>query len=177
MQHNLIIAYAYATAIFRIAIENKSLEKWKKFLIKLLHISQIQDVNQFFHSIYPANIIQKIILLFFTDNLDIYSKNLIQLLVINKRLYLIENIFHKFIKLYNEYYNIVNVELTTVHTLNIQQKKKISVILENKLNKRINLICTVDNSILYGVIIRYNNMVIDNSIINTFNELSNFLIT
>ncbi|QCI25817.1 F0F1 ATP synthase subunit delta [Buchnera aphidicola] len=177
MQNALIVSRAYATAIFNLAIKKKSFEEWKEFLLILSNISHIKNLHQFFSSIYPNNIILKIILSFFNKNVNSYGKNFIQLIIMNKRLYLMHDIFKQFITLYNEYHNILKVKLITIQNLKKQQKEKISSILEKKFNKRIILTCESDPSILYGYIIRYNNIVIDNSILNRFCEFSNFLIS
>ncbi|CAL4041857.1 ATP synthase subunit delta [Buchnera aphidicola (Takecallis arundicolens)] len=178
MQHNLTVARAYATAIFKISVQHKSFENWKILLIKLSEMSQSQHINNFFHVIYSVDIILKIIITACCNiKIDQYGKNLITLLILNKRLYLLEQICNQFIMLYNDYYNIINIEITTTHDLNTEQKKKISIFLKNRFNKKINLICRIDSSILHGVILRYHDMVIDNCVLSRFSELSNFLIS
>ncbi|WP_343128200.1 ATP synthase F1 subunit delta [Buchnera aphidicola (Takecallis taiwana)] len=178
MQYNLIIARAYATAIFNTSIQHRSLKYWKVLLRKLLQISQIQNVNQFFNIIYPIDVILKIIITTCSDiKIDKYGTNFIKLLILNQRLHLIKYIFHEYMTLYNNHYNIINVEITTTHALDKDQKEKINIILKRRFRKTVNLICFTDPSILYGVILRYHDMVINDCIFIKLHELSNFLIS
>lgn len=178
MQHNLTIARAYATAIFQFSVQHQSLDIWKILLIKLSEISQSRYINHFFHAIYSIDVILNVIIQACSNvKINQYGKNLIKLLILNKRLYLLEQIYNQFIILYNDYYNIINIEITTTHDLHAEQKKKIRFFLTQRFHKKVNLICHIDQSILHGIILRYHDMVIDNCVLSRFSELSNFLIS
>ncbi|QCI27018.1 ATP synthase F1 subunit delta [Buchnera aphidicola] len=176
MQNTLHISRIYAIAIFDFCIQNKSLENWKKKLLQLSKVIQNKKINKFFNIIYSKNIILNIFFIIYNNKIDNYFKNFIKLLIINQRLHLIHHILKQFLKLYNNYHNIMDVKLISTYQLTDDQKKNICVILEKKFHKKINLIIKINTSILYGYILNYHNIIIDNCILNRFQELSNFLI-
>ena len=73
----------------------------------------------------------------------------------------IEKVFRK---LYNQKNNIEEVTVTTGVELTEDERLKLTVKLQNKLNKRIKLIEKINKDIIGGVQLKYGDTLIDNSI-------------
>ncbi|MCW5197046.1 ATP synthase F1 subunit delta [Buchnera aphidicola] len=177
MFKDIKIARLYAKAIFDFAIQNKSLKIWKEKIKLFLNICECQEMKEFICDIYPSHIILKIFLIIYNQNIDTYSKNLIKLLIINKRLKILKNIFIYFIQFYNDYYNIINIEIITPFQLHNNKIQYIQKQLTKKINKTIVLTLKKNQSILNGIILKSNNIVADICSMNYLNQLSNYLLS
>ncbi|CAL4317529.1 F0F1 ATP synthase subunit delta [Buchnera aphidicola] len=176
MLKNITIARPYAEAIFEFAIEKNSLENWKKSLYLFSEISIQKEIKIFFSEIYPPNILLEIFSIIYHDKMDIYEKNLINLLIINKRFFYLKDIFLHFLKLYDKYRKILHVKLISACNFNNKKKYQIHQMLEKKFNKNIYLKFQVNPMILDGIIIYVNDLIINDCLNYHLKELSNFLL-
>ncbi|HDH1307386.1 TPA: ATP synthase F1 subunit delta, partial [Klebsiella quasipneumoniae subsp. similipneumoniae] len=69
----------------------------------------------------------------------------------------------------------VEVEVTSAGELNEQQLAKISAAMEKRLSRKVKLNCKIDKSVIAGFVLRAGDLVIDNSIRNRLERLTDVL--
>lgn len=93
----------------------------------------------------------------------------------NGRLRAIPDVFEQFVALKKEYEKNIDVEVISATELSEQQLSDISSKLEQRLERKVQLNCSVDETLLGGVVIRAGDLVIDNSARGRLNRLSDAL--
>jgi F-type H+-transporting ATPase subunit delta len=93
----------------------------------------------------------------------------------NGRLEALPDVCAEFLLLKQEHEKEITVEVTSATELSDQQKADISSKLEARLERKVKLNCSVDETLLGGVIIRAGDLVIDDSARGRLNRLSDAL--
>lgn len=102
-------------------------------------------------------------------------RNFVYLLAIHKRLSQSEKILTAFRSYLNEQEGIVEVTATTTEPISIDMQQRIIKTLEKSLEKKVELENTVDQSIIGGMILSYDDTVADGSVRNKLNILAEHL--
>ncbi|QCI20757.1 F0F1 ATP synthase subunit delta [Buchnera aphidicola (Hyperomyzus lactucae)] len=169
------ISRPYARAIFETAIQTNSIEEWKNILIFINTIASYGKIKNFLSSSLSPKYLSTVFIEISRDIIDDNAINLIKLLAENKRFKILNNILEKFLKLEASYKNIIIIELISAFPLKEKEIKKIREKLEQYLLRKTKLICKVDPNIINGVIIKFNNMVVNLSVQNYLKQLSDAL--
>jgi F-type H+-transporting ATPase subunit delta len=169
------IARPYAQAIFEIAVDDNSIEKWKKTLFFIQEIAWHHKVKRFLSGSLSSHFLSLAFIKIANHMIDEKAKNLIKLLSEHQRLNVIKNILEQFLHLEASHKNVLIVRLKTAYALNEKEKLKIQKLLEKIFLRQINFIYTVDCHILDGIIIKVHDTVFDLSIQNYLKQLSNVL--
>jgi len=98
------------------------------------------------------------------DELDQSGQNFIGLLAENDRLALLPEIAEQFKKLKAAQESSIEVDLTTAFELADEQQQNLARVLSTKLGRDVSITSKVDKSILGGVIVRTDDLVIDGSV-------------
>ncbi|MCD7800174.1 MAG: ATP synthase F1 subunit delta [Ruminococcus sp.] len=164
----------YSNAIFQLSVEENLLDVVNQDLKFCADI--IKEQPQFL-AILSSPIVsnkEKISMLqaVFEGNCNDLVFNFICLLTEKNRINLFYEIQQDFAMQYNRFNNILEAKVTTCVPLTEELRHKIVDKLCKTTGKKVSLVETVDSSILGGVIIRYDNTVIDDSIKTKFKELS-----
>jgi F-type H+-transporting ATPase subunit delta len=175
MFNYLSIARLYAKSIFELAIEEKTLNSWQNMLFFSVQISRDLKIKSLFSGVLPSEYIARVFITLCGNQINLQFQNLIKIMAENKRLNLLKNVLSEFIHLKNDYNGIIEAKIISSHVLNELQVRHISFFLKKKFNRKINLKCSIDSSIINGFIIKVNNMVIDMSIRGRLKQLENFL--
>jgi len=72
---------------------------------------------------------------------------------------------------FNEVNNILEAQVITALPLSNELRAKVLSKIERQTGKNVTIVETIDKSILGGIIIKYNNTIIDGSVKNRFNDL------
>ncbi|ANF16832.1 hypothetical protein XW81_00030 [Buchnera aphidicola (Schlechtendalia chinensis)] len=169
------IAIPYAKAIYEFAIYHRSLDIWKNMLAHMVNVSKNQEVKKI---ILGMSFFQQLSDFFISvcgNKINKYGKNLIKILVQNRRLILLEKIYLEFIKLRNNYKNIVCVTIISAYPLQKKHLNCINKILKKCLLKNVKVESEVNENLIDGLIIKFNNIVIDLSIQSQLQNLLRFL--
>ncbi|ADP66987.1 F0F1 ATP synthase subunit delta [Buchnera aphidicola] len=169
------IARPYAQAIFEIAIENNTIEKWKNILIFIKTIASHKKFKNFLSGSISPKYLSLIFITIGTNIIDENGKNLIKLLSENQRFNILNNIFERFVKLEACYKNIIIVQLKSAFSLKENHINKIRKVLERFFLKKTKIIYKVDPNILNGMIVKVNNTIFDLSAQNHLKQLSDSL--
>ncbi len=176
MAEKSTIARPYAQAIFDQAVASKQLPKWSENLALASLVAQDEGMRSVIGN--PRLSDAQLIDLFVGvcgDNFDDAAKNLVKLLVENGRL----SVLPEIASLYEEYRaeaeKTVKAEVVSAYPVTSAQQNSIKKALKARLGREVELVCTTDNSLVGGAIIRAGDMVIDGSVTAQLQKLSHAL--
>ncbi len=170
------LARPYAKAAFGFAIEKDKLTPWSEMLVFLSSIATDEAMITVLDS--PSTTKEKaadVFLSVVSDQIDEQGINFVRLLANNDRLELLPEISALYENHKAEYEKTVDVDLTSAIELTEQQMSELSNKLEIKLNRKVNINCQIDSTVMGGLIIRAGDLVIDASIRGKLNDLADSL--
>ena len=159
------VARPYTKAAFEHALDTDSLDKWSEMLVTATAVAQHETMVQLLGN--PALTSEQkaqTLISVCEEQMDQQSKNFISLLAENQRLALLPEISAQFEQLKANQQDSVEVSVTTAFDLGEQQQQKLTQALSSKLGREVSLTAEVDKSIIGGVIVRTEDLVIDGSI-------------
>jgi F-type H+-transporting ATPase subunit delta len=109
------------------------------------------------------------------EQFDEFGQNLIKVMAENGRLVAFPDVCKEFLMLKQEHEKEIDVEVTSAVELSEEQLAEISNKLELRLERKVQLNCSIDETLLSGVIIRAGDLVIDNSARGRLDRLSDAL--
>lgn len=162
------IARPYAKAAFDFAVEQSSsdkssVEKWNKMLGFLAEVVKNETMQAFLTGSFSSQKLADTVISICGEQLDQYGQNLVRLMAENKRLTVLPTVFKLYQHYVEEYQAITEVQVISAKPLNVTQQDKIAAAMEKRLARKVKLNCSVDNSLIAGVIIRTDDFVIDGS--------------
>lgn len=160
------ISQVYAKALFELGEESHRLDS---FYEELKALEALFSENPDFLKLLWAPTItaeekKQMLSTTFEGKLDKDIYNFLRLLCDNGRIDSFMAIYADFAQMYNEYKNILEVTAITSVALSQSLKQKLIAKLEQVSSKKITLIEKVDKSIMGGIVLSYNNTLIDNSV-------------
>ncbi|QIM69442.1 MULTISPECIES: F0F1 ATP synthase subunit delta [Basfia] len=174
------IARPYAKAAFDFAVEQSAtdksaVEKWTEMLGFAAQVADNEQIRDFFANTFSVQKAADAMVSICGEQLDQYGQNLIRLMAENKRLTVLPAVFDEFQRYVEEHNATAEVQVISAQPLNATQEQKIAAAMEKRLARKVKLNCSVDNSLLAGVIIRTDDFVIDGSSRGQLNRLANEL--
>ncbi|MEM9102331.1 MAG: F0F1 ATP synthase subunit delta [Pseudomonadota bacterium] len=170
------LARPYAKAAFDFAVSQDSLEKWADILALFAMISSDEQVKQLINN--PNLDPQKRIEFFLSvadDKIDDSIANFIRILATNDRLLVLPAIAELFVHLKNEHEKTSKVRVISAIALDEKQKANIANKLKAKFNREVSLDVEIDASIIGGMIIEAQDLVIDASVRGKLSRLTEVL--
>ncbi|NLS14335.1 F0F1 ATP synthase subunit delta [Vibrio sp. SM6] len=169
------IARPYAKAAFDFAVEKNQLDSWSQMLAFAAEVAKNTQVHELLtSSLTPAKMAD----LFVTvcgEQVDEHGQNLIKVMAENGRLLALPDVYKQYLLLKQEHEKEIDVDVVSASELSDEQLAEISRKLELRLERKVKLNCSVDETLLGGVIIRAGDLVIDNSARGRLNRLSDAL--
>jgi len=169
------IARPYAKAAFDFAVEKGQLDQWGQMLSFAAEVANNEQVHELLTSSMSADKLAEVFVAVCGEQVDEFGQNLIKVMAENGRLLALPDVCAEFLLLKQEYEKEISVEVTSATELSEQQKADISSKLETRLERKVQLNCSVDEALLGGVIIRAGDLVIDNSARGRLSRLSDAL--
>ena len=166
------VARPYAKAAFDFALEQGQLDKWQSMLQFSALVAENENVKEQLSSSLSAAKMADLFVAICADQLDQYGQNFIRVLAENKRLVALPDVLKGFLKLRAEYEAVKEVFVTSATALTNAQETKIAEAMKKRLNSEVKIISNVDDSLIAGVIIRYDDIVIDGSSRGQLNRLN-----
>lgn len=166
------IARPYAKAAFDFALEKGQLDKWQDMLQFSAIVAENEEVSHYLTSSLSSNQIAEMFIAICADQLDPFGQNFIRVMAENKRLSALPSVLEGFKALRAEHEAVKEVFVTSATELTASQEEKIAKALKAKLGNEVRITKAVDASLLAGVIIRYDDTVIDGSSRGQLNRLS-----
>ncbi len=169
------IARPYAKAAFDFAVEKGQLDQWGQMLSFAAEVANNEQVHELLTSSMSADKLAEVFVAVCGEQVDEFGQNLIKVMAENGRLEALPDVCAEFLFLKQEHEKEISVEVTSATELSEQQKADISSKLETRLERKVQLNCSIDEALLGGVIIRAGDLVIDNSARGRLNRLSDAL--
>jgi F-type H+-transporting ATPase subunit delta len=159
------VARPYTKAAFEYAVAAGSLDQWANMLSVSATVVADATVAQVLSSAALTSEQKGSTLVeVLGDELDQSGKNFIALLAENGRLALLPEIATQFKKLKAAQEASIEVDLTTAFEMADEQQQKLAKALSTKLGRDVQVTTQVDRSILGGVVVRTDDLVIDGSV-------------
>ena len=176
MSENVTAARPYAKAIFELAKKSGNYGDWSERLVFLNAVVVEPNVaaaldNPSSTASDRAALVEKIA----GDRLDAESVNMVRLLAENNRLPLMGDIGEIYETLRADEEGVLEASVVSAMALDDTYRAKLAEALQRKFNKKINIVESVDASLIGGAIIRAGDVVIDGSIKGRLAQLNSSL--
>jgi len=158
------VARPYTKAVFEFARDAGTIDAWAKSLHEAAQIASDDVMKSILGNPALTSEQKAAAVITVLADLDESGKNFISLLAENNRLALIPEIAAQFEQLKANQQSSVEIDVTTAYELDEQQQQKLTQALSAKLSRDVSLSSTVDKSILGGLVIRTQDLVIDGSV-------------
>ncbi|WP_027853450.1 F0F1 ATP synthase subunit delta [Marinobacterium litorale] len=159
------VARPYTKAAFEYALDKGNLDQWSNMLSVAAQVVQDSAMAQVLNN--PALTYEQkaeVLISVCEAQMDDAGKNFAFLLAEKQRLALLPEIALQFEQLKAAQQKSVDIDLTTAYELDDSQQQKLAQALSTKLGREVKMTSKVDKSILGGVVIRSNDLVIDGSV-------------
>lgn len=161
-----LVQVTYANSLFDVAL-NKGLQGEIKE--ELLALKDIFNAQPEFVKLLSSPVISneekhQMIHNTFFNNVSLYVLNFLNVLVDNDRFSLILDIISEYSKLYNTHAGIVAITAITAIPLSETLQQKLTARLSDLSGKTVRLTTTVDETVIGGIKLKYNNTEIDATI-------------
>jgi len=179
MSELITIARPYARAAFEYAKENHKIDEWLKILSVISNIAQENKIKRMLVSpVLSGNDKASLLLQIYDENNDTIAEqfsNFIKLLAESGRLVLLPQIVFLFYVYWSELENKITVKVSSAFALTVIQKKNLTKILQDRLKQNIDLVVSIDSTLVGGLVISANNLIIDGSVRGRLTKLAETL--
>jgi F-type H+-transporting ATPase subunit delta len=175
------IARPYAKAIFKHALDAKLLSEWSTVLYALAQTVLDPDTNNFICNPATTPELQTQLLLAVCSKKSKAGEmlktveNVIGLLAANKRLLVLPDIFAQYEVLRAEQEKTLTANVSSFAALSSAQQQELINSLSQRLQRKVTLEMSIDESLLGGAVIRAGDLVIDGSVRGKLNKLGTSL--
>lgn len=170
------VARPYSQAVFDLAQSQKKLAEWSimlSFLSAVVNEPQMQSLIS--NTSIKKEQLTKLMDDICSDKMDETGRNLIKVLMENRRLNLVPEISKQFEKLRAEAEGTIEAELVSAFEVTDKQLHKITGVLQKRLGRKVSLKSRVDEDLIGGAIVRAGDIVIDGSVSGRLENLSSAL--
>ena len=170
------IADRYATAIFEIAEENKSLDSLESGISDLsAALNESEDFRTLIQSPLIARSEQRGAIMAIAEKMGLEEslKNALGLMADRRRLFVLPQLLRALRDRIATSRGEVTADVVTAQELSADQKKKLAETLKSNVGKTVTLNTTVDESLIGGMIVQVGSKMIDTSIRSKLSQLQN----
>jgi F-type H+-transporting ATPase subunit delta len=160
------LARPYAEAVFQLAKEANKLDIWSDNLAVLTAIVEDPAMATVIANprIEKATLTRLLLDVCCNEQTSAESKNLVKLLVDNRRVPVVPQIALQYEQLKAQHQGYIKVEIASCYPVSTEQQQDLETVLQKRLGKAIDINITVDQSLLGGWLIRAGDQVIDLSV-------------
>ncbi|MBL4764037.1 MAG: F0F1 ATP synthase subunit delta [Colwellia sp.] len=169
------VARPYAKAAFGFAVEAKAIDSWLTQLTFAAEVAKDETIKGYLSGGTSVEQVQTLFLNVCGEQVDSNGQNFLKVMAENERLLVLPQVLEQFIALKADFDQEISVDVTSAVEVTAEQKTKLSAALEKRLARKVKLNCTVDASIVSGLIIQAGDMVIDGSIKGKLSRLATSL--
>lgn len=168
------IARPYAKAAFDFAIEKNAVDSWAEMLGFVAMVSENETMQPLLASMTGDKLTE----LFFGvcgEQINEQVQNLLKVMAENGRLEVLPAVSQLFVEMQRDWAKEVEAEVVSATELSNAQMQEISISLEKRLARKVKLNCSIDTSLVAGVIITAGDLVIDGSVRGQISRMSDML--
>lgn len=173
MAEQATIARPYARAAFEYAHAHNALKQWSDALAIAAAVAADPNVVRLLNNprVAPAQVVD-LIADVSGNALDNASRNFVATLAANRRIALLPQIAAMYEAMRADVENRARVSVTSAAPLNEAQQQRLASALKKRLNREVQLDCSVDPELLGGAVIRCGDLVIDGSVKSRLAQLA-----
>ncbi len=176
MSELLTLARPYAVAVFKRALESKSVSDWSAMLEFLSVVIQDKEMAAVIaNPKVGQEQLTQLLLDICQDQLTQEGANFLKLLIQNDRLILAPQISELYESYKAEQEGYVDVDVISAYALTKEEQKKFATTLGKKLDKTVHITTSVDKTLIGGFIAKAGDKVIDGSVKGQLQQLANKL--
>lgn len=168
MAETLTLARPYAKAVFELAREHGSAERWGKLLTLLASLTNNREAQVMLNDPrVPAEMRAEVFLDLCAKSdhqPDQQERNFVRVLASYRRLPILPEIAAEYAALREQAERLVEVEMRAAVPVNEAEQKTIRTALEKRLERKVKLHCVTDASLIGGAVLRAGDLVIDGSV-------------
>lgn len=169
------IARPYAKAAFDFAIENNAVDSWAEMLNFAAMVSENETMKPLLVGSLASNQLAELFIGVCGEQVNEQGQNLLKVMAENGRLEVLPAVFQQFVEFRNEWAKEVEANVVSAVELTSEQQQEISVSLEKRLARKVKLNCSIDASLIAGLMITAGDLVIDGSVRGKVSRLSDTL--
>ena len=171
MSELTVVARPFAKAAFEFALEKAQLKHWNKMLFLMARLVEDKKIKRFLDSTLSASKMAELLITIGGEKLNGNCHNLIRVMAENRHLASLPEVYNQFLTLQNEHEKTVVADITSVIVLPEEKKAEITQRLEGRLSRRVRLNCIIDKSLIGGILVRVDGIVIDESVRGRLHQL------
>ncbi len=169
------VARPYARAAFEFAVDSNTIDAWSNMLFFAAEVVNNPTIDALIKSNKSPQELASLFINVCDDQLDEKGQNFIKILAENERLSVLPCIAQLYAALETAHKKEIDVEVVSAYALSKKQQNELSKSLEKRLARKINLNCSIDKSLITGMVITAEDLVIDSSALGQLDRLSNSL--
>lgn len=169
------VARPYAIAAFDFALENSAIDAWQGMLMFAAEVAKNTSMHHYLSGAMAAEVTTEVFNSICGEQLDEKGQNFVKILAQNKRLELLPEISALFTALKVEHEKQINIDVVSAAVLSDAQLTKLSDALAKRFDRKVQLNCSVDPTLIAGMIIKAGDTVIDGSVNSQLNRLNDAL--
>ncbi|GAL08035.1 F0F1 ATP synthase subunit delta [Photobacterium aphoticum] len=169
------IARPYAKAAFDFAVEKGELAQWAEMLTFAAEVAKNETIKDILDSGFAADKLTEIFVSVCGEQLNEFGQNLLRVMAENGRLKALPAVCDEYLLLKSEWEKTIDATVISAIALTDSQLDAISEKLAKRLERKVKLNCSVDETLIAGVVIRAGDLVIDNSVRGKLDRLSDTL--
>lgn len=158
------VARPYAKAAFDFAVAQKALDKWSTMLCFAAEVAKNETVGTLLASGEAPEKVADLFVQVCGDQLDEFGQNLIKVMAENGRLVVLPDVLALFQQLVAEHEKQADVYVISAVELSKTQQEEVSSAMSKRLSREVRLHCSVDAELIGGMIIKSDDLVIDNTV-------------
>ncbi len=168
------VARPYAKAAFEFAIEQNALVAWADMLFFAAEVAKNPAVAERLNA-GSAEAQADFFIQVCGEQLNEHGQNLIKVMAENHRLAALPAVFERFVELKAEYEREISVDVISATVLGTLQQEKLIAALSQRLARKVKLNCSVDPTVVGGMLIKAGDLVIDGSVRGKLDRLATAL--
>ncbi|MDR7869479.1 MAG: ATP synthase F1 subunit delta [Tissierellaceae bacterium] len=172
-----LIENIYATSIFEVSLELNKVEEFYRELKSIKDTFRFDEklFRIFIHPRISKDEKKSIVNALFTNRISQEVFNFLYIIIDKRREQKIYQIIEEYKNLYDVHQNIVDAVAITAVPMDEDSLKRLQLVLENKLSKKVRLKNELDKSIIGGVLLKINNKVIDKTFISQLKSMKDLI--
>jgi F-type H+-transporting ATPase subunit delta len=169
------IARPYAKAAFDFALEQNAIENWVEMLGFAAQVSENETMQPLLSGSLASSQLSELFIGVCGEQVNEQCQNLLKVMAENGRLVVLPAVVQLFVEMQHEHAKEVEAFVVSATELTSEQQQEMSASLEKRLARKVKLNCSIDASLIAGVIITAGDLVIDGSVRGKISRLSDTL--
>lgn len=165
MAEAITVARPYADAVYKMAVANNSLSQWSKMLQLAAEIAEDEQVKLLIgNPRVSAKQLGDIFLEIGRSKFNAEARNLVMLLIENKRVVVLSQISQLFEQLKARHEGVLEARIVSAFAIENRQLKKLVEDLEQKFKRKIEAQVSVDPELIGGIKVEVGDEILDASV-------------